>query len=140
MNVIEKHFFKDCDEIFQLKHDIFLEDYLYPCLLAGDALNYTPIHEVDLSFHSDQYDRSTCLRVVNSLINSDPLISVQSRPYDGSSVNFDIYYINNFEDIEDFYCIKSVLDFMIEGVMLYQIFEVKVKSLDMLNDFWITYE
>ena len=140
MNTVEKHLFKDCDEIFKLKHDIFLEDYLYPCLLAGDALNHTPLYEVDLNFNSDQYELSNCLRIVNSLINSQPLISVQSRMLDESFINFDIYYINNFEDIEDFYCIKSVLDFMIEGVMLYQIFEVKVKSLDMLNDFWITYE
>jgi hypothetical protein len=140
LNVTEKHFFKDCDEIFDIKQQIFQEDYLGKCLLFGDALNHTPLHEVDLQFNSSDHNKSFYLRLLNFLLTSSSLIHISSHSAYSSLVEFDIFYINNYQEIEDFYCIKKTLDFGIEGVMLYQIFDVKVKSLDMLNDFWITYE
>jgi hypothetical protein len=140
LNVTEKHFFKDCDEIFTVKQDIFVDDYLDQCILAGDALNYTPLAEVDLTFNADFYEDVYYLRLINALLDSKPMIHVESDSLYESKQIFDIYYINNFEDIEDFYCIRSTYDFLVEGVMIYQIYEVKIKSLDMLNEFWITYE
>jgi hypothetical protein len=140
LNVTEKHLFKNADEIFNLKQDIFVEDYLGECILAGDALNYTPLAEVDLTFNSDFHEDIYYLRLINALLDSKPMIHVKSDSLYESKQMFDIYYINNFEDIEDFYCIRSAYDFLVEGVMIYQIYEIKVKSLDMLNDFWVTYE
>ena len=98
MNVTEKHFFKDCDEIFTVKQDIFVDDYLGNCILAGDALNYTPLAEVDLTFNADFYEDVYYLRLINALLDSSPVIHVESESLYESKEIFDIYYINNFED------------------------------------------
>ena len=138
-STLERHIFQNAEEIFDIKHDIFIDDYLDKCLMGGDALNFTPLSEVAF-VHKNTEDSILCSRILNSVINSQPLITVSKESLDSSVIVFDIYYINNYEDIEDFYCVKSVYDFLVEGVMIYQIFEVKVKSLDMINDFWITHE
>ena len=113
--------------------------YLGECLLGGDALNHTPLKEVSL-VHDDDLDEIFCTRILNGIIHSQSLIHIQSDSIASSEVLFDIFYLNNHEDIEDFYCLKTTFDFMIEGVMLYQIFSVEMKSLNMLNDFWLTHE
>lgn len=135
----ETHVFRDADDLFKIKHDIFMDLYLGECLLGGDALNRTPLKEVSL-VHDDNLDSIFCTRILNGVINSQPLIRVQSDSIAASEVLFDIFYLHNHEDIEDFYCLKTTFDFMIEGVMLYQIFSVEMKSLNMLNDFWLTHE
>jgi len=63
---------------------------------------------------------------------------VQSELSNDSYTMLDIYYFNDPPMIEDFYCLKSTYDFMVEGVMLYQIFEVNIKSLTAINNFWLT--
>lgn len=113
--------------------------YLGNCLLGGDALNHTNLDEVTM-IHKDDQDSVFCSRILNGIINSQSLIKVLSKSIKTSEIIFDIFYLNNYEDIEDFYCLKTTFDFLVEGVMLYQIFEVEVKSLTMLNDFWITNE
>ena len=138
-STLEQHIFQNAEEIFDIKHDIFIDDYLDGCLMGGDALNHTPIDEV-VFIHNDEQNSLLCSRILNAIINSHPLITVKNQSIESSVIVFDIYYINNYEDVEDFYCVKSVYDFLVEGVMIYQIFEVKVKSLDMINDFWITHE
>ena len=135
----ETHVFRDVDALFKIKHDVFIDLYLGECLLGGDALNHTPLKQVSL-VHDDNLDASFCSRLINGILNSQPLIKVTSNSHESSTVIFDIFYLNNYKDIEDFYCLKTTFDFMIEGVMLYQIFSVEMKSLNMLNDFWLTHE
>lgn len=135
----ETHVFRDSEELFKAKHDTFMDMYLGDCLLGGDALNHTNLDEV-VMIHKDDQDSVFCSRILNGIINSQSLIKVLSKSIKTSEIIFDIFYLNNYEDIEDFYCLKTTFDFLVEGVMLYQIFEVEVKSLTMLNDFWITNE
>ena len=136
---IEFHLFRDASEFFDLKHDLFMKEYLGDCLMGGDALNHTPIDEVTF-IYKDSDDPTFNSRVLNGIINSLPLINVTNNSSEDSKIIFDIYYLNNYEDIEDFFCLKTTFDFMVEGVMIYQIFDVKIKSLDMINDFWLTSE
>lgn len=135
----ELHIFKDANDFFITKHDIFMEEYLSECIMGGDALNYTPIEETSFVCQ-DSGDSVFTSRVLNAIINSYPLIRVISNSINESKIIFDIFYLNNHEDIEDFFCLKSVYDFLVEGVMIYQIFTVNIKSLDMINDFWLTSE
>ena len=135
----ETHVFRDSEELFKAKHDTFMDMYLGDCLLGGDALNHTNLDEV-VMIHKDDQDSVFCSRILNGIINSQSLIKVLSKSIKTSEIIFDIFYLNNYEDIEDFYCLKTTFDFLVEGVMLYQIFEVEVKSLTMLNDFWIINE
>lgn len=105
--------------------------------MGGDALNHTPISDVSF-VQKDKLNVSLCSRILNSIIHSNPLITVHNQTITESEIIFNIFYINNYEDIEDFYCLKTTYDFMVEGVMLYQIFEVNIKSLNSINDFWLT--
>ena len=133
----ELHCFKNADEVFQSKHDNFITHYLGKCIMGADALNHTPI--LDASFvHKDSHDTDKCSLILNSVIKSEPLIRIKSNLVNHSHVILDIFYINEPFDVEDFYCLKTTYDFMVEGVMLYQIFEVNVKSLTMINNFWLT--
>lgn len=129
--------FRDADEFFNLKLDIFLEDYLYDCMMGADALNHTPLSESSF-IHHQNVDGVFASRILNGINNSSPLIKISNDSLNESSQLLDVYYLNNYQDIEDFYCLRSIFDFMVEGVMLYQIFELKIKSLDMINDFWLT--
>lgn len=133
----ELHFFKDADDFFEAKHDLFCEDYLDECIMGGDCLNHTKINDVEFIHHQD-YDGQYCARILNGIQNAEPLIRISSDSISNSNIYFDIFYLNNFQDIEDFYCLKKTQDFIVEGVTLNQIFEVKIKSLDMINDFWLT--
>jgi hypothetical protein len=105
--------------------------------MGGDALNHTPIEETSF-ICKDSDDPVFTSRVLNGIINSSPLIRVVSDSINQSKIIFDIFYLNNHEDIEDFFCLKSIYDFLVEGVMIYQIFTVNIKSLDMINNFWLT--
>lgn len=138
-HITEKHFFKESGDFFNDKLDYFQEYHLGSCIMGADALNHTPIDEVAF-IHNDTFDSVTCSRILNGLLNADPLIHIHSECFLNSTTTVNIFYLNNFSDIEDFYCIKTQFDFLVEGVMLYQIFEVKTKSLNILNDFWITNE
>jgi hypothetical protein len=133
----EYHIFKDSYEYFELKHDIFMEDYLGDTIMGGDALNGTLLSETNL-VHSKNQDALFCSGILNGIMYCDPSISVSNIDLFDSEIIFDIYHLNNYADIEDFYCLKTTIDFMIEGVTLYQIFEVNIKSLTMINDFWLT--
>lgn len=135
----EKHLFRDAGELFEYKHDTFLEMYLGETIMGGDAINHTPINEITF-IYSDKLTKLESLRILNALSNSRPLIYVEHDCIEDSNVSFEIHYINNFEDIENFYCIKKNYDFTVEGIMLCQILEVKIQSLNLLNEFWITHE
>jgi len=135
----EIHIFKNAFEFFELKHDIFIQDYLSDCFMGGDVLNGSSLHECPLTIQKN-HNKETCYRIFNAILNSNPLIKIHSICVEESEYIFDIYYINNFSDIEDFYCVKTTKDFIIEGVTLYQFLEVNIKSLDMINDFWLTSE
>jgi hypothetical protein len=133
----EFHLFKNADEYFNIKHDIFVDDYLDDCIMGGEGLNFSNLSEIEFILH-DQRDENSLFLILNSMVNTNPMISVMSYSSLADTTFFDIYYINNYADIEDFYCFKQTFDFEIEGIGLYQIYEVKVKSLDMINDFWLT--
>ena len=133
----EFHLFKNADEYFNIKHDIFVADYLDDCIMGGEGLNFSNLSEIEFILH-DKCDKNSLSLILNSMVNTDPMISVMSYSSLADTTFFDIYYINNYADIEDFYCFKQTFDFEIEGIGLYQIYEVKVKSLDMINDFWLT--
>lgn len=135
----EKHFFRETGDFFHDKLDYFQEYHLGSCIMGADALNHTPIKEAAF-IHKDSLNSVSCSRILNGLLNTKPLIQIKSECFINSTTVLDIFYLNNFEDVEDFYCIKTQFDFLIEGVMLYQIFEVKTKSLNMLNDYWISQE
>lgn len=105
--------------------------------MMGDALNHTPISDVAFT-HKNSDDGHRCSLILNSIINNESLIQVRSKLLDDSFTILDIFYCNGPSIIEDFYCLKTIYDFMVEGVMIYQIFEVNIKSLTVINDFWLT--
>ena len=133
----ELHLFRDCDNLFTEKHNIFVEDYLGECIFGGDALNHCPIDQIEFLF-KETTDKEYCARILAGITYNKPLITIKSESLLESLIVFDIYYINNYSDVEDFYCLKTSQDFMVEGVSLFQCFDVKVKSLTMINDFWFT--
>ena len=133
----ELHLFRDCEDFFRKKHNIFVEDYLGECIFGGDALNHCPINEIEFLFQQTT-DKEYCARILAGITYNNPLITIQSESFSESLITFDIYYVNNYADVEDFYCFKTSQDFMIEGVSLFQCFDVKIKSLSMINDFWFT--
>jgi hypothetical protein len=134
---IDYHFFKDVDSFFIEKYNIFIEDYLGDCILGGDSLNFSSLDEISFA-HINDLDSNYCVRILNSIINSEPLIKIHSTSFYSSDIYLDIFYLNNYADIEDFYCVKRSLDSSTEGFSLTQILEVQVKSLSMINDFWLT--
>lgn len=114
-----------------------MDDYLSECIMGGDALNECPLDDVPFAV-DENYDELLATRILNAINSCNPLIKIHNLDSEASEITLDIYYINNFEDIEDFYCVKVVKDFMMEGLSLYQIIDIKIKSLDMINDFWLT--
>jgi len=134
---IDYHIFKDVDSFFLEKYNIFIEDYLGDCILGGDSLNFASLDEISFA-HKNNLDPNYCVRILNAIINSEPLIKIYSTSFCNSDIYLDIFYLNNYADIEDFYCIKRSLDSSTEGFSLTQILEVRVKSLSMINDFWLT--
>ena len=137
INSIERHIFKDCDDFFNLKHDTFIDSYLYECILGGDGLNHSDIKEIDF-IKNPSFEPEFCIKILNGIINSNPLIKISHYSKHESNSSLDIFYINNHEDFEDFFCVTKTEDFMVEGTSIFQIYEVKVKSLDMINEFWLT--
>ena len=133
----EIHIFNDSEDFFKIKHDLFIEEYLGQCLMGGESLNFSPLEDI-VFIHHDNFEKVFCSRVLNGIINSNSLIRISNYSLINSNLNLDIFYLNNYEDIEDFYCVSQSFDFLVEGEMLTQIYEVKIKSLDMINDFWLT--
>lgn len=114
-----------------------MDDYLSECIMGGDALNKCPLDDVPFVV-DENYDEVLSTRILNAITSCNPLIKIHNSDIKASEITLDIYYINNFEDIEDFYCVKTVKDFIMEGLSLYQIIDIKIKSLDMINNFWLT--
>jgi hypothetical protein len=133
----EYHIFLNAYDFFELKHDIFMEDYLYAPILGGDAPNSTPLLDVEIIQKKNE-NFNLNIKILNGILNSQPLISILHIDSNQSKYFFDIFYLNNYEEIEDFYCLKTSQNFPINELSLYQIMELKVKSLTMINDFWLT--
>lgn len=108
--------------------------------MESECLKFTPISEMNLSFSSNEYTQEKYVEILKCIGEVKPMISVGFSSFLDTNIDFSIYYLNNNEDIEDFYCTRTSIDEHVEGIMLYQLFLVKVKSLDMLNDFWLTSE
>lgn len=140
LNTVEKHIFKDCDDFFEIKHNIFLDDYLGDCILIADSVNGASMQEINFSFDGDGNDKVFYAKVLNDLYHSNPIIDISFTSFLNSNIYYKIFYLNNYQEVEDFYCLYQVYDFEVEGMMLHQVYEVKIKSLDMINDFWITHD
>ena len=103
----ERHIFKDAKSYFNEKIDSFSEIYVDSFLLIGIDSPNTPLEEIRMTknpSHSNLYYK----RIINALKYINPFVICESFLGNTLDSSCEIYYLNNYQDIEDFYMVHRV--------------------------------
>lgn len=133
----EIHIFKDVPDFFRLRFDYFLADYLGTNL--GYSTGLFDQNLCDLNYDFSKFcENDFGELVIANMCNSSPLINILNIENGRTTISLEIYYLNQDEIIEDFYCFAKIYDFVFSDIMFVHFSSVDVKSLTLINDFWLS--
>ena len=132
----EKHVFKDVESYFADKIHSFHDKYSDCFLLIGIDAPNTPLDEVKMT-KNPEYPLLYYQRIVGGIMSSSPLITIKSFSKDNLSSHCAIYYLNNDQDIEDFFFTQNVCRWENTNQTCFQVWRLKYLSVFDMNDHWL---
>ena len=133
---IEKHIFRDADFIFTEKIHSFHDKYIDCFLLIGIDSPNTSLDEVKMT-KNPEFSHLYYKRIMGGILSTSPLLSILSFSDDHLTASCAIYYLNNNEDIEDFFFVQDVLNWEGSGQTCFQIWRLNYASIHDMNDHWL---
>ena len=133
----EIHIFKDVSDFFRLKFDYFLTNYLGENLGFSTGLFGENLCDLNYDF-SKFCGNDLGELIINNVCNSSPLINISNIENSNIKISLEIYYLNESEIIEDFYSFAKIYDFVFSDIMFVHFSAVDIKSLTLINDFWLS--
>jgi len=136
MKPSERHLFYDSSSHFEEKLRSFHDNYVDCFLLVGVAPMGTPLDEIKMT-KNPEYSLLYYKRIIGGLNEVAPLISCRSFINGKLSASCVIYYLNNYQDIEDFYMIQQVNNWKSTDNSSYQVWKLFRKNIFDINDHWL---
>lgn len=133
---LETHIFKDCENYFEGKIHSFHENFVKHFLLIGVDKKNTPLEEVKMT-KNPAYSTLYFSRIIGGIQESPPLISVKNFLKEKIVSNCVIYYLNNDQDIDNFYMTQNIYNWNGSNLVCFQVWEMKCYNLIELNDHWL---
>lgn len=141
LNAFETHAFLDAESYFSETlhefHEIFIDDFL----LLGFSHEGAVLDEVPF-VKSPHYPEQFFERVVGGLMASKKSLFNVFNFTEGDLKAFGaLTYLNNDEEIDDFFWFQKVLDWKHKNISSFQVWSLKDGvTLDDMNDHWLYYE
>lgn len=133
---IEKHIFRNSEEYFSEKLHSFHDNFVDCFLLIGiDEPNkaWDEIKMTKNPLFSGLYYK----RIVGGIMETPPLINIRSIINGEISAACDIFYLNNLEDIDNFYMTQRVMNWKNSALTSHQVWQIDSIDLFALNDHWL---
>ena len=131
----KKHLFVDCESIFSKKLHSFHDQYVDDWLLLGVSLNHTSLDSVKMT-KNPKFKLLYFKRIVGGIMANKPLIKVLNIKNEEILSSCEIFYLNNYSDIEDFYMLQKVYNWKHEGMCCQQVWQLKITNLFDANNHW----
>ena len=132
----EKHIFRNSEEYFSEKihsfHDLFVDCFL----LIGIDEPDKPLDEIRMT-KNPLFSQLYYKRIVGGLMQTRPLINIRSIIDGEISAACDIFYLNNLEDIDNFYMLQKVMNWKNSKLTSHQVWQLNSIDLFALNDHWL---
>ena len=136
MKLCERHLFYDSSFHFEEKLRSFHDKYVDCFLLVGIAPTGTSLDAIKMT-KNPAYSLLYYTRIVGGLNEVAPLISCRSFINGKFSASCVIYYLNNHQDIEDFYMIQQINNWQNTNNSSYQVWKLFKANIFVINDHWL---
>lgn len=136
MGTTELHIFKNCESYFSKKVHDFHDEYVDSFLLIGIADPDSSLDEVKMT-KNPQYSSLYHQRIVGGVMSVPPLIVCESFNQGKISASCSIFYLNNYQDIEDFYMIQKVHNWQNQNLCSHQVWRLFQNNIFDMNNHWL---
>ena len=133
---LETHIFKDCELYFEDKIRSFHDNFIKFFLLIGVDEENVPLDEIKMT-KNPSYSGLYFSRIVGGIMKSEPLISIKNYFNKKIETNCVIYYLNNNEDIDNFYMLQKIYNWNGSKLICFQIWEMEPCNLIDISDHWL---
>jgi len=133
--ILERHIFKDCQSHFAEKLDTFHQIYADSFLLVGVDKPNKKLQDIEAT-RNPQYSELHYKRIIKGLSVISPLISCKSFVKEKLYVSCSLYYLNNNQDIEDFYMVQQSNRWNDSDLSCYQIWKLYRSNIFDINNHW----
>jgi len=132
----ELHIFKDCEDYFAEKLHSFHEEYVDCFLLIGVDAPNKDIESIKMT-KNPEFSTLYYKRIIGGIKYVKPIISVNSFVDKKINASCDIYYLNNYEDIEDFYMVQKVGGWQGTSQCCHQVWKLLKENIFDINEHWL---
>jgi len=129
------HIFKDCETFFSEKVQSFHDQYVDTFLLIGMDLPSVPLDEIKMT-KNPTFSQLFYSRIVGGILKTSPLISILNYSKEKKDSSFDIFYLDNNEDIDGFFLLQKVHNWKNSTLTCTQVWNMSEKNLFNINNFW----
>lgn len=136
-SITEKHIFNDCELYFEKKIRSFHNKYVEFFLLIGVDKPNKNFSEVKMT-KNPLYSLLYYQRIVGGVESLKSLINVTHLKNSVLTCEFDIFYLNNNQDIENFYMTQTIHNWDDNpNLTSYQIWQINSSNIFDLNNHWL---
>lgn len=132
----EKHVFKDCEPYFAEKIHSFHDKFVDAFLLIGIDTPRKPLDEIKMT-KNPLYSLLYYKRIIGGLKITKPLINIRLIENKKLNTECSIYYLNNTEDIENFYLVQRVMNWKNSKLTSHQVWQIDSIDYHELNNHWL---
>ena len=134
--MIHRHIYFDAEYIFSEKisafHDFFVDSFLVTGidkeLASLDKIKMTKNHNFSMLYYK---------RIVGGIMATKPLLTIQSFLNSSLHTSCNIYYLNNNNDIDDFFLYQKVRNWDGSKKTCHQLWRMEYISLKDMHEFWL---
>lgn len=137
--MIHRHVYLDSDSFFAKRIKDFHEDFVECFLLIGIDQDNTPIDKIKMT-KNPKMSMLYYKRIVGGILATKPLLYIQSFLDQKLHTSCNIYYLNNNNDIEDFFLYQKVKNWNGSQKSCHQIWRLHFSSLNEMHHFWLNEE
>lgn len=134
--VVEKHIFQDAASLFADKIHSFHDEFVDRFLLIGVDDSNKQLDEVKMTKNPD-FSMLYYKRIVGGILENPPLISIKSFLKNKLSADCGIYYLNNGEDIEDFFLTQNIYQWEGTSKACFQVWRLNFLGIFDMNEHWL---
>lgn len=134
---LDTHIFKDCEKYFEKKVRSFHDNYVKHFLLIGIDKEDSALDEIKMT-KNPAYSGLYFSRIVGGIMESEPLILIKNFFNDKVTASCVLYYLNNHQDIDNFYMLQKIYNWQGTKLVCFQIWEMESdNNLIDINDHWL---
>ena len=134
--MIHRHIYFDADNIFSEKISVFHDFFVDSFLVTGIDKELAPLDEIKMT-KNPNFSMLYYKRIVGGVMATKPLLIIQSFLNSSLHTSCNIYYLNNNNDIDDFFLYQKVRNWGGSKKTCHQLWRMEYISLKDMHEFWL---